>query len=397
MNALSFRFLVASFLALSTTFSARAADLIGFWETPQHGGNSFNRLPPSQAYFEALRGYGATWVRLSYDKWKPERRDFLIGDADSYDGLPVQDLAMLKTVLDRAGAAGLKVVITPLSLPGMRWAQNNGDKFDGRLWQDKAYWGQAAAFWRDLAAALKDHPAIAAYNIVNEPAPEKNGGLAEHADAVAMEAWYRGQKGGARDLPAFYETVIKAIREVDPKTPIMADAGWYAAADAFSYWPGPLPDDRVLYAFHMYEPYAATSAPNLKRDKPYQYPGLVPFGEGEENWDAARVASYLKLPVDWADAHGVPRNRMVAAEFGCMRRLAFCTQYLEDVLTPLSAAKLHWAFYSFREDSRDGMDYELGRAKVNWKYWEAIDAGKPDPLKRKATPEFEPIRKRLAN
>lgn len=375
----------------------RAADLIAFWDTPRNGGNSFNRLPPDASYFKALRGYGATWVRLSYDKWKPERRDFLLGDADAYDGLAKQDLATLIAALDRAEAAGLKVVVAPLSLPGMRWAQNNDGKFDGRLWQDKAYWTQAAAFWRDVAAALKDHPAVAGYNIVNEPAPEKNNGLAEHADPAAMKAWYGAQEGTARDLPAFYAAIIAAIREVDPATPIMADAGWYAAADGFSYWPGPLPDDRVLYAFHMYEPYAATSAPNFKREKPYPYPGIVPYGDGEENWDAARIASYLKMPTDWADANGVPRNRIVASEFGCMRRLPFCKQYLEDVLTPLEAAGMHWAFYSFREDAWDGMDYELGSEKVNWKYWDAIDAGLPDPVKRKATPEFEPIRRRLAD
>jgi len=55
-----------------------------------------------------------------------------------------------------------------------------------------------------------------------------------------------------------------------------------------------------------------------------------------------------------------------------------------------------WAFYSLREDSWDGMDYELGTAKVPWRYWQAIDQGLPDPLPRQATPAFEPIRKRLA-
>ncbi len=374
---------------------ARAADLIGFWDKPQHGGNSFNRLPPDETYFKALHGYGASWVRLSYDKWTPEKRDFLIGDADSYAGLTQKDLATLKAALDRADKAGLKVVIAPLSLPGMRWSQNNGGKFDGRLWQDKAYWTQAAAFWRDLAEALKDHPAVAAYNIINEPAPEKENGLAEHADLAAMQAWYKDVAGTPRDLPAFYETIIKAIREVDPKTPVMADAGWYAAADAFSYWPGPLADDKTLYSFHMYEPYAATSAPNLKREKPYAYPGEVPFGEGLENWNAKRVDAYLQLPFDWAQKHGVAENRIVAGEFGCMRRLPGCRQYLDDVLTKLDANRLHWAFYSFREDSWDGMDYELGSGKVNWKYWEAIDDGEPDPVKRRPTPEFEPISSRL--
>ncbi len=201
-----------------------------------------------------MRSYGATWVRLSYDKWKPQKRDFLVGDADHYEGLMRDDLATLKAALDRADKAGLKVVIAPLSLPGMRWAQNNGNTFDGRLWQDKRYWEESAAFWRDLAAALKDHPAVAAYNIVNEPAPEKQNGLAEHADPRQMEAWHAKTMGTAADLPAFYETIVKAIREADPVTPVMVDAGWYAAADAFSYWPAPLSDARILYSFHMYEP-----------------------------------------------------------------------------------------------------------------------------------------------
>lgn len=111
------------FLSLAMSCAANAADLITFWDTPQHGGNSFNRLPPDQAYFDALKKYGASWVRLSYDKWKPAKRDFLIGDADHYEGIPAADLATLKATLDRADKAGLKVVITPLSLPSMRWSQ----------------------------------------------------------------------------------------------------------------------------------------------------------------------------------------------------------------------------------------------------------------------------------
>ena len=389
------RVVASALLALSVASQAGAADLIGFWDKPQHGGNSFNRLPPDDAYFKALAGYGATWVRLSYDKWRPAKRDYLIGDADKYAGIPAADLKTLKETLDRADKAGLKVVIAPLSLPGMRWAQNNGNRFDGRLWQDKVWWDQAAAFWQDLARELKDHPAVAAYNIVNEPAPEKKNGLAEHADRKTMQTWYGDKAGSASDLKAFYETVIAAIRTVDPATPVMADAGWYAAADAFSYWPAALTDQKVLYSFHMYEPYAATSAPNMKRDTPYAYPGKVPFGDGEETWDKARVEAYLAEPVQWARDKGVPLNRLVAGEFGCMRLWSGCTTYLEDVLTAFDENDLHWAFYSFREDAWDGMDYELGSKKVGWKYWQQMEANERDTTPRKATPEFEPISSRL--
>ncbi len=376
---------------------ANAADLMSFWDVPQSGANSFNRIPPDQKYFNALHNYGASWVRLTFEKWKPAKRDFLIGNADRYNGLNHSDLAILKASLDRAHKAGLKVVITPISIPGGRWRQQNGGKFDSRVWKDKAYWKQNQMFWQDLAKELKAHPAVAAYNLVNEPAPEFNTSLSEHATRAEMMRWYQKEaKGTTRDLPNFYQNIVAAIRKVDAVTPIMLDSGWYAAADTFAYWPKPLGDQKILYSFHMYEPYQFTSVPNINRAKPYPYPGGVPYAGKKTQWDAKRVADYLQMPMDWAKEHKIPASRMVVGEFGCMRRLPGCGQYLEDVLKVLDSYHLHWAFYSFREDTWDGMDYELGKARVPWAYWKAMEKNQPDPLPRSATPAFEPIRKRLA-
>lgn len=394
------RLLLSCCLLLACVQLAHSADTISFWDTPRRGANCFNETPPDEAYFRALRGYGATWVRLSFSKWPSARADrngrvdFLFGSLDDYRALVPEDLATLTAVLDRAHAAGLKVVLTPLELPGARWVQNNGGEFDDRLWSDQKYWQQSAAFWRDLATALRAHPAIAAYNLVNEPVPERHGGLEEHAAPETMQAWYRSVRGTGRDLPAFYELLVGRIRVVDARTPIMLDAGWYAAADAWNYWPAAPSDSRLLFAYHMYEPWAATSAPNLKREKPFRYPGEVPFGPGTARWDAASVAGYLQQPVDWARRHGVAANRLVAAEFGCMRQWPDCARYLEDVLSALDADGVHWAFYSFRE-SWDGMDYELGTEKLPWQYWEAVEQGKPFELKRGPNKLFDPILRRL--
>ncbi|WP_020406291.1 glycoside hydrolase family 5 protein [Hahella ganghwensis] len=370
-----------------------------FWNSPQHGANSFNRLPPSQKYFDDLAGYGATWVRLSYDKWPTQNRDFLLGDADHYQALTGDDLKVLKATLDRAHKANLKVVITPLSLPYMRWAQNNNGVFDDRIWSDKKYWTDANRFWRDLASALRGHPAIAAFNLVNEPAPEKKGGLEEHALPDQMKHWYQKHQGGSRDLRQFYQTLIKTIRGVNPDVPLMLDAGWYAAADSFSYWPVGIEDENLLYAFHMYEPYDYTSGPNMKREKPLSYPGKLPFASESSvwtTWDGERVKKYLSGPSEWASNVGVPQNRLVLGEFGCGRLLPGCDQYLKDVLSAAESLNLHWAFYAFREDSWDKMDYELGATdKVHWKYWDAMEKGEPDPVERKSSPLFEIIREKL--
>ena len=78
-------------------------------------------------------------MRLTFSKWPSARRDFLMGEADKYTGLVPEDLATLRRTLDAAHAAGLKVVVTPLSLPGARWSQQNGDRLDDRLWSQPEY------------------------------------------------------------------------------------------------------------------------------------------------------------------------------------------------------------------------------------------------------------------
>lgn len=382
-------------LAFAWPTFASAADEASFWAKPQRGGNSFNRLPPNKNYYSALHDYGATWVRLSYDKWLPEKRDFLMGDADNYQSLSKGDLNIMKGSISNANEAGLKVVIAPLSLPFSRWSQNNKGIFDDRLWQDKSRWKAAGRFWRDLAAELKDTPGIAAYNLINEPAPEKEGGLTEHATLNEMHTWYVMNQGSSRDLLAFYTYLISQIREVDPVTPIMVDSGWYGAADAFAYWPTALEDRNVLYSFHMYEPFEATSGPNLKRENPFKYPGTVPFAGVKEYWDKIRIDKYLDTVAEWSKRVSIPSEKIVVGELGCIRTLDSCQSYLDDVLSYAEENKYHWAFYSFREDAWDAMDYELGKKKVNWKYWEAIEKNTPDPIERSSAPEFEPISKRL--
>lgn len=372
---------------------ARVPALIDFWNTPQRGANSMNMQPPDRAYFESLRATGATWVRLAPDKWPAAGgRDFLIGNADHYAGLVPEDLAMLRCVLDDADAAGLKVVLVPLSLPLLRWRQHNDNRPDMRLWQSMENHRPAQAFWRDLARALKGHPALVAYNLINEPAPELGSSLSEHAPEADMRGWYAAQKDGPRDIRLFYSGLLQAVRDVDPAMPVMLDAGWYAAADAFDYWPAPLQDPLVLYSVHMYEPYEATSAPNQRRATPYRYPGTVRYAGAEQHWDAARVRDYLGRPLHWAEQHEVDPRRLVVGEFGCMRRWPDCPAYLRDVLDVLDGAQLHWAFYAFREDGWDGMDYELGDRRLPWSYWQARERGESPLPPRSDTPMFRILR-----
>lgn len=386
INHKSCRNLIAAWIYVAVsvfTLPAHGADLIGFWDVPRKGANSFNSTPPDEAYFKALAATRATWVRLTFSKWPGESRDFLMGNADQYRSLKPKDLQTLRKVLDAAHAAGLKVVIVPLSLPGTRWAQHNNDKYDDRLWKSPDYVVQAVQFWTDLAEALRDHPAVAAYNLINEPAPEKNTGLEENASMQALEAWHQYHRNKARDLVALYQRFIDAIRKVDPLTPIMVDSGYYANARSLAAWPEPLADDRVLYAFHMYEPYDATSAPNMKRNVPLRYPGVETlYAATQTRWDRKQVADHISLPFEWAKKNNLSTGRVVMSEFGCMRLWLDCSVYLTDVMDAADEYRAHRAFYAFREDEWDGMDYELPASFDPGQFYRFTEQGKESRIPR---------------
>lgn len=374
-----------------------APSKMDFWRIQRKGANYFN-VRPNGEWFREAKALGIDWVRLAYDKWPAQDRDFLIGNADHFAHLQVQDLNQLKAVLDQAQQAGIKVVITPLSLPGARWVQNNDDKPDLRLWQERHYWQETSQFWKDLAAALKDHPAVVGYNLINEPTPERGTGLSEQGEPQRYAAWYAKYANTTHDLPAFYQQIIAAIRTVDAETPIMLDAGWYAQPTAFVYWQA-LKDPYLLYAFHMYEPYAFTNHKNVKRSQPYRYPGKIPLdGDIKDqliDWNIDTLQAYLNPFLSWASHQRLSPHQIVASEFGCYRRNPGCAEYLADVIKLWNLQGFHWAFYSFREDEWDGYDYEVGTGPLPASYWEARDRGEFVNPPRQPNALFDVLRKAL--
>ena len=371
---------------------------LSFWDTQKKGANQFNK-EPTEAWFAAAAEDNIEWVRLTFSKWESESGDFLAGSLDNYQSLNQDDLKTLRQSIEWADKYGLSVVISPLGLPGSRWTQNNNGVKDQRLWENKLWWEQSARYWRDIATVLKDHKNIVAYNIINEPTPEMGTDLPEHGDPIRYPLWYQEHKGTSRDLPAFYNYVISAIREVDNKTPVMVDSGWYAQAQAFTYWPK-LDDNNVLYAFHMYEPFNYTNRSNFLRVRDgktaYVYPGQTPYAGDFQYWNRTALKEWLMPVFRWANTQQIPGNRMVAAEFGAFRMNPGVDKYIADLIDIFNEAGIHWAFYSYREDEWDGYDYELGFAKLGWKYWEAVEKGlNPDLPRDQDNPLWQVLEKEL--
>jgi hypothetical protein len=366
-----------------------------FWNIQRKGANCFNKVMTEQ-WFSDARDLGLEWIRLAYDKWDTDHRDFLIGNASNYRGLVEKDFNKLKEAITWAAKYNIKLVITPLSLPGARWRQNNDNKTDARLWEDYIFWEQAIQFWKDLARELKEFDNVVAYNIINEPHPELGAGVDEHykpGDVSMFIKWYDRIEGTPRDIYRFYSKVIEAVRQIDPERMIMLDAGWYGQPGAFCYWPSAFEDPNVLYAFHMYEPYEFTSNKNFREKNNYVYPGRIPFGQDTVYWDKKTIGLYFKPFLQWIQDKNIPANRVVAGEFGCMRKNVGAIKYLADVIDFFNQYKFHWAFYAFREDAWDGYDYELGTENLDWKYWQAVERGESPALPRRANPLFDVIKR----
>ncbi len=387
---------------LTCVASAHAEEKIDFWMTQRKGANFFNQTP-SPEWFIAAQHVGIQFARLAPDKWQGEQRDFLLGNADDFQNIPTTDFNLLKKTIDDAHQYGIKIVITMLSLPGSRWRQNNEGLDDLRLWTSKEYHTQAANFWKQLAALLKDHPAVVGYNILNEPHPECLFGIHDFRE-VNLQEWHASVQGSFADLNIFYKTIIQAIREVDSETPIIVDTGLYATPWAIRYLQ-PIEDSKTLYSFHMYEPYAYTTR-TLNTGR-YEYPGAVPIKLTDTEktaapsscpaiyWNKSTLIDFLKPISDWQEKFQIPSSRILVGEFGCDRTAKGASLYLGELIQIFDTHRWHWAFYSFREDCWDSMDYELGSEKVDWQYWEALEQKRSlDPF-RHDNPLFDIIKNNL--
>jgi hypothetical protein len=346
-----------------------------FWHRPRRGANCQNRRVDAE-YWRAAAAAGLDFIRLLPDAWPAAGRDFLLGSADGFTSLDERDLAVLARSLDEADRAGVKVVLAMLSLPGARWRQLNGGRDDGRLWRDEKYQEQAAAFWTQLARRLRGHPAVVAYNPLNEPHPEREFGY-EEPDA-GFAAWRARTKGTAADLDRFNRRVVEAIRRMDPGTPVLLD-GWFYASPAGLRALEPVAAENVLYAFHFYDPWEYTTF-RVNRGR-HAYPERMPARGGSRRWDAGTLRERLSPVRQWAEADPARADR--GLEFGVDRRVAGAERYLADLVPLLDESGWHSAFYAFRGDGDwTGLDYELGTAKVDPRIWDAESRGE-DPERYK--------------
>jgi aryl-phospho-beta-D-glucosidase BglC (GH1 family) len=130
---------------------------------------------------------------------------------------------------------GVYVIIDMHAAPGGQTGQNIDDSANDEpgLFMNPANQDRLVALWVKLATRYHDDPTVAAYDLLNEPLPERTGAAAKYK----------------RELEPLYKRITQAIRAVDQKHMITVEgANW---ANDWSVFSTPF-DSNLVYQFHYY-------------------------------------------------------------------------------------------------------------------------------------------------
>lgn len=278
---------------------------------------------------EDLRVLGMEW-RANVIRWQLTRNWGKSGterDLVEYDRWLEGKLDELDEVLAAALRYGLKVVVDMHSPPGGRYPNKDLAIFNETRYQD--HW---VALWEKIARRYRGDPALWGYDLINEPV--------QNTPPPAGVADYLGAQVRA----------ARAIRAIDPETPIMIEAADWDSADGYKQL-DPVDVPNVVYEVHVYSPSKFTHQGVAGAGDPVAYPGLI----GGTHWDKGRIRERLQPVRDFQLAHNV---HIYVGEFGAIRWAPGAVEYLRDCIELFEEYGWDWTYHAYRE--WDGWSVEHG-------------------------------------
>ncbi len=237
-------------------------------------------------------------------------------------------LPELDAALSLAQARGIKMVIALMSMPGGRAAD-----MSNRMYGDDSLKATFYATWQKLAARYKNHPAVFAYDLWNEP--------------VRGSVW----RAGMQTEIDIQEHAAKLIRAIDPLTTIAVQYSEELPWGAIEMLT-PMKISNAIYEFHMYTPHAFTHQ-QVGENNPdaISYNATMPGGTP---LNKAYVRSYLQRIRDFQLAFRVP---VYIGEFSAVRWADGAAQYLTDCTSIFEEFGWDWTYHAYRE--YDGWSLEI--------------------------------------
>jgi endoglucanase len=174
-------------------------------------------------------------ARLGYNSVRPALNSRLFVSDSDPAAYSEEGFVLLDNLIKWCKANGVYVIIDMHAAIGGQTGQNIDDSANDKpeLFMDSKNQDDLVALWTRIAKHYKDEPAVAGYDLLNEPLPKRTGA------AVAYKA----------QLEPLYKRLAKAIREIDSKHMLIVEgADW---ANDWSVFSVPF-DDNMVYQFHYY-------------------------------------------------------------------------------------------------------------------------------------------------
>ena len=267
-------------------------------------------------------------LRALADEWKANVIRWQIGrnwgefntdrDLAEYDQWMARELEDLDKALADCLAHGIKLVIDLHGPPGGRYPN-----YDLAIFHERLYHEHWRALWVKIAERYKDHAAVWGYDLVNEPmqvAPSPEGVL---------------------DCLAAQEEVARAIRTVDPETPIVIAATEGDSPQGFVDLE-PVEVSNVIYQVHLYAPHEFTHQGVGREWTPVTYPGVI----GGKVWDKEQIRKTLQPVRDFQRAYNV---HIFVGEFSAIRWAPGAVDYLRDCIEIFEEYGWDWTYHAYRE------------------------------------------------
>ena len=268
-----------------------------------------------------LASWGANCIRWQLNNADWARTD-IPSDPAAYEKWLKPKLDELALVLDQAQTLGLKVILDLHAPPGGRFP-------DGtlRMLMDKPLQEFFLSIWKHIAQRFKGHPALYAYDLMNEPLQ------------------LRPSPSGVRDWASLQAAAAAIVRAEDPATAIMLEVDPWDSPEGFA-WMEPVNVPNVIYSVHMYWPNEYT---HQGVDRPWVTPEDQPKYPGTFNtrpFDRAALAAQLAPVREFQQAYGA---RIFVGEFSVVRWAPGGAQYVADLISLFEEYGWDWTYHAFRE------------------------------------------------
>jgi endoglucanase len=317
---------------------------LGGWLSQSSLETSHLRDFVTEGDFRRLAAWGFTTARLPFNADLVEGPNFT---------LKPHGLEYLERAVAMAEAHRLQLILDLHEAPGVSFV----DMDRNGLYTDPLLRKRLLSLWHNLARHFRKAGDWLLFEGLNEPV------------APTHEAWQ-----------SLADDITKAIREADPRRPIVLGSNLWSVAHTFPYF-RPTGDDRTLYTFHCYEPVHFThqGAPWVdflsRLPLPQRWPGemdapagsldnpmaqkLAPHLAG--HWDAARLEQVLQPMLDWKKAH---KAQVFCGEFGVYLKAPRQDQvkWMDDFMGILEKHQLGFTYWTLR-DMDFGLEYPGDRFK----------------------------------